>query len=255
MAGTKIANISNGTNPQDAINKQQMDDADNLRVSKAGDTMTGGLNMGGNIITNLPYPSSDIMDAVNKNYCDTEDNKRLRLDGNSPMTGNINCNGNNITNIGSIQSQIGGNLNLQSGTTTIMQIQPLKVLMSMPIDMNSKLINGLGNGVATSDAVNKGQLDLKLNLAGGTLSNTLTFSGGELNMAGNNITGISNIHSNGTSQIYINHNAVPICQITYNGITLLAGDLYIANHNIIGVASISSNSSSDLNFTNGLGIH
>jgi hypothetical protein len=177
MAGTKIANLSDATNPQDAINKQQMDNADNLRLLKGGDTMSGGLNMGGNIITNLPYPSSDITDAVNKNYCDTEDNKRLRLDGNSPMTGNINCNGNNITNIGSIQSQIGGNLNLQSGTTTIMQIQPLKVFMSMPIDMNSKLINGLGNGVATSDAVNKGQMDtadlLKMDKTNGVGTGTM----------------------------------------------------------------------------------
>jgi hypothetical protein len=59
MAGTKIANLSDATNPQDAINKQQMDNADNLRLLKGGDTMSGGLNMGGNIITNLPYPSSD----------------------------------------------------------------------------------------------------------------------------------------------------------------------------------------------------
>ncbi len=36
MAGTKIANLSNGTNPQDGVNKQQMDDADNLRLKLDG---------------------------------------------------------------------------------------------------------------------------------------------------------------------------------------------------------------------------
>jgi hypothetical protein len=242
MAGTKIANLSDATNPQDAITKQQMDNADNLRLLKGGDTMSGGLNMGGNIITNLPYPSSDPTDAINRNYCDTEDNKRLRLDGNSLMTGNINCNGNNITNIGSIQSQINSNLNLQSGTTTIMQIQPLKVLMSMPIDMNSKLINGLGNGVATSDAVNKGQLDLKLNLGGGTLSGQLIFSGGGIDMSTYNMNNVSFIKSSGITPIYLSIDNVSKVKIDSSGLTMQnSGYIDMGGNNIKNVSNINSN--------------
>jgi len=157
MAGTKIANLSDATNPQDAINKQQMDTADNLRLLKGGDTMSGGLNMGGNIITNLPYPSSDTTDAINKNYCDTEDNKRLRLDGTSAMTGALNMNSKSINNCPNLTA--GTSMTFIIGASTIMQTLVNQLLMNMPINMNSKLINGLGNGVATSDAINKGQMD------------------------------------------------------------------------------------------------
>ena len=342
MAGTKIANLSNGTNPQDAINKQQMDDADNLR---------------------------------------------FRIDGSSAMIGNINCNGNNITNVGSIQSQTASNLNLQIGSTNVMQLQSTQIVLSQPINMGSKLINSLGAGVSDTDAVNKlqmvnadnlklnltggtmsgdlnmnsknitnlnaissalhiyniinnqtiidvnatncqfnkyinimavgtginlnntsielcksingftnsnllinyytgstnlvklsitsgktlitdgltisnvgidmsgnaitnlpngssaldavnkSQLDLKLNLSGGTLSNTLTFSGGELNMANYNITNVSNIHSNGLNPIYLNNNAVAKVKIDSSGLTMQSGNINMNGTSINSLAN------------------
>jgi hypothetical protein len=163
------------------------------------------------------------------------------------MTGNINCNGNNITNIGSIQSQINSNLNLQSGTTTIMQIQPLKVLMSMPIDMNSKLINGLGNGVATSDAVNKGQLDLKLNLGGGTLSGQLIFSGGGIDMSTYNMNNVSFIKSSGITPIYLSIDNVSKVKIDSSGLTMQnAGGIDMGSNTITKVSKINSNTTSPI---------
>jgi hypothetical protein len=186
LSGNRIIKLATGVDDTDCVNKLQMSNADNLRLLKGGDTMSGGLNMGGNIITNLPYPSSDITDAVNKNYCDTEDNKRLRLDGNSPMTGTLNMNSKSITNAPSIGA--GSTISLKIATATIMQIQDLKVLMSTPIDMggnsitnvsyiNSNLTNPL---ILRHNSVEVVQIDASgitmrfqtnINMDGGAISN------------------------------------------------------------------------------------
>jgi hypothetical protein len=86
--------------------------------------------------------------------------------------------------------------------------------------MSGNSITNLPNGVNPLDVTNKQQLDLKLNLTGGTLSNTLNFSGGELNMSGNNITNTSNIHSNGTNPIYLTNNGVAKVKVNASGITM-----------------------------------
>ena len=68
MQNKKLANVAEGTNSNDVVNKKQMDDLLALkangsrltnamrqityRVQKSGDTMTGNLNMGNNRITN-----------------------------------------------------------------------------------------------------------------------------------------------------------------------------------------------------------
>lgn len=54
-----------------------------------------------------------------------------------------------------------------------------------PLAMSGQKITGIGNGTDSGDVVNKGQLDTKLNLAGGTLT-------GALAMSGQKITGIGN---------------------------------------------------------------
>ena len=53
MSGNAIVNIPNGNNPLDGVNLSQMQAADNLRILKGGDTMTGTLNMNNNDITNI----------------------------------------------------------------------------------------------------------------------------------------------------------------------------------------------------------
>lgn len=60
-------------------------------------------------------------------------------------------------------------------------VQPAQV----NLNMNSNKITNLSNGTNSADAVNKGQLDTKLNLTGGTMS-------GSINMGSNKITNISN---------------------------------------------------------------
>lgn len=45
----KVVSLANGTEPGDAVNREQLD----TKVAKAGDSMTGALNMGTNRITNM----------------------------------------------------------------------------------------------------------------------------------------------------------------------------------------------------------
>ncbi|MEO9964873.1 MAG: hypothetical protein ABJF11_03740 [Reichenbachiella sp.] len=60
-------------------------------------------------------------------------------------------------------------------------VQPAQV----NLDLNSHKIINLSNGTNSGDAVNKGQLDTKLNLSGGTMS-------GAINMSSNKVTNVSN---------------------------------------------------------------
>ncbi len=60
MGNNKITSLLAGTNGTDAVNKTQLD----AKVSKAGDTMTGALNMGSQLITNLANPVAET-DAIN----------------------------------------------------------------------------------------------------------------------------------------------------------------------------------------------
>ena len=87
-------------------------------------------------------------------------------------------NSNTINNCPNLQAET--SMTFKIGTSTIMQIQLTQLLMSMPINMNSKLINGLGNGVATTDAVNKSQMDtanlLKMDKANGVGTGRMTLT-------------------------------------------------------------------------------
>ncbi|MEO9964878.1 MAG: hypothetical protein ABJF11_03765 [Reichenbachiella sp.] len=58
------------------------------------------------------------------------------------------------------------------------------------LNMNSHKIVNVTNGTASKDAVNKGQLDTKLNLSGGTMSGNIT-------MGSNRVRGLANGSSSG----------------------------------------------------------
>jgi hypothetical protein len=259
------------------------------------------INMGGKSLSNLANPTSNTSDATNKLYVDTEDNKRLKLDGSSAMTGDLNMNSKNITNLNAISSAshiyniIGGQtiididsttcvfnkyisimavntgilmnntsielcksingftnsnllINYYTGSANLVKLtitsgrtlitDGLKI-SNVGIDMSGNTITNLSNGSNAGDAVNKSQLDLKLNLTGGTLSNTLTFSGGGIDMSGYNITKVSNIYSNTTNPIIIHHNNVPIVQIDASGITMqFAADINMAGGEISNTSLI-----------------
>ena len=66
-----ITNLHDPSSNQDASTKSYTDTADNLRVLKAGDTMSGTLNMSNSQITNLASPTNG-GDASNKSYVDSK---------------------------------------------------------------------------------------------------------------------------------------------------------------------------------------
>jgi hypothetical protein len=70
-------------------------------VRKAGDTMTGNLNMSGNFITNVSDPGNAVSDAANKRYVDAQRDTRVGKGGDT-MTGELSFqnDGNGITLMG-----------------------------------------------------------------------------------------------------------------------------------------------------------
>lgn len=85
----KIANLANGTNTYDAVNRGQLD----TKLNTSGGTMSGGINMGTNKITNVTNGTNS-SDAVNKGQLDT----KLNTSGGN-MSGNINMGTNKVTNL------------------------------------------------------------------------------------------------------------------------------------------------------------
>jgi len=96
MNSNYITNLHDPTHLQDAATKIYVDTNDNLRMLKAGDTMSGTLNMNNNSITNLSNPQNS-GDAVNKSYIDARlNNSGLLIN----LTGAIaNKNGAVVTSI------------------------------------------------------------------------------------------------------------------------------------------------------------
>ncbi|MCX6110146.1 MAG: hypothetical protein NTZ90_11165, partial [Proteobacteria bacterium] len=67
-------------------------------VNKAGDSMTGGLNMGANTLTNLAAPAS-ASDAATKAYVDAN---ALRRDGSVPLSANWAVGDKDVTGLGNV---------------------------------------------------------------------------------------------------------------------------------------------------------
>ena len=79
-------------------NKTYIDNADALKVAKAGDTMSGALAMGTNKITGLGNPTN-AQDAATKTYVDAADALKVAKAGDT-MSGNLAMGGFKITGLG-----------------------------------------------------------------------------------------------------------------------------------------------------------
>jgi hypothetical protein len=96
---SRIVDLAAPVNAKDATNKTYVDSADNLRLLKAGDTMSGALAMGNQKITGLGTPTVGT-DAATKTYVDTADTGKVSKAGDS-MTGQLSMGNSKITNLGS----------------------------------------------------------------------------------------------------------------------------------------------------------
>ena len=187
MNNHSIFNVSALNSPSGYNLNLQLANANVLQLSTTSSTFskfitfnftTGtGINMNSNSITNLSNGVAD-GDGINKKQMNDADNLRLKLDGTTPMTAVLNMNSFGINNVPILQA--GASISLKILTATIMQIQALKVLMSMPIDMGGKLINVMANGVLSTDAATKGQMDtadlLKMDKANGVGTGQMTLT-------------------------------------------------------------------------------
>lgn len=98
MQTNKIVNLGTPTANTDAVTKQYVDDADNLKLNLAGGTMSGDIAMGTNKVTGLGTPSAN-NDATTKTYVDSADNLKLNLSGGT-MSGAIAMGNSKITGLG-----------------------------------------------------------------------------------------------------------------------------------------------------------
>ena len=101
MQTNRIVNLGTPTANTDAVTKQYVDDADNLKLNLAGGTMSGDIAMGTNTVTGLGTPSAST-DATTKTYVDTADNLKLNLSGGT-MSGAIAMGGSKITGLALLQ--------------------------------------------------------------------------------------------------------------------------------------------------------
>lgn len=145
-----IYNLANPTNAQDAATKNYVDTRDALRVSKAGDSMTGPLAMGGNKITGAGDPTA-AQDVATKAYVDSVDALNVNKSGDS-MTGPLAMGGNKVTGVGTPTDS--GDATTKGYADTTFWNKTTDTIDSTEVWSNSN------SAVATTAAVNARIVDL-----------------------------------------------------------------------------------------------
>ena len=107
MTGNTLTNVSNPVNDQDVATKTYVDtNSSSDKVSKSGDTMTGDLDMEGNLIRGLPttYPPITYVGDEATSWDQTvglvQDAASILVDkSGDTMTGDLDMGGNRVMNV------------------------------------------------------------------------------------------------------------------------------------------------------------
>ena len=190
MGGNKITGVAAATVDSDAANKKYVDDKVaafvpdlSAYVKKAGDTMTGDLNMSSRIVTGMKAPVGPT-DGTNKKYVDDLAAGKLSIFG-GILKGAFFMDTFRIVDLGN-PVDAGDAVNKGFLTTEINSVRNVMVLktgdtMSGALNMNSNAIQNIAGPALPGDAANKGYVDLRLLKSGDTMS-------GQLTMGGNKVT-------------------------------------------------------------------
>ena len=109
MGGHKLTDVATGTSPGDAVNVAQLNalqalfgDLSNTFLALSGGQMAGPINLGGNVLTNLPTPVGG-SEAATKDYVDdavaATAADALLLDGSNAMAADLDVDSNKLVNV------------------------------------------------------------------------------------------------------------------------------------------------------------
>lgn len=160
LGNKKVFNVANGTASGDAVNKGQMDTADNLLLPLNGSRpMTGALNAGNFKVVNLASGGVST-DAVNKGQMDTADNLLLPRNGSRAMTGVLNAGGFTIFNVANagVASDAVNKGQMDTADNLLLPRNGSRPMLA-PIQMGNYKIESLGTPTISTDAVNKNYVD------------------------------------------------------------------------------------------------
>jgi hypothetical protein len=145
------------------VNKTYIDNADALKVTKAGDSMSGVLAMGTNKITGLGNPTN-AQDAATKTYVDAADALKVAKAGDS-MTGPLAMGTNKVTGMGNPTDAQDATTKTYVDTADALKVAKAGDTMSGNLAMGGNKVTGLGTPTANADAVTKSYLDAYINTA------------------------------------------------------------------------------------------
>ena len=169
MTGNTLTNVSNPVIDQDVATKNYVDtNSSSDKVSKSGDTMTGHLNMSGNLIIGLPttYPPITYVGDEATSWDQTvglvQDAANILVDkSGDTMTGNLDMSGNLINNLSNP-------LNAQDAATKAYADTRLSTgggTMTGIIYMSDNRITGLSDPINNQDAATKWYVDNNSSMA------------------------------------------------------------------------------------------
>jgi hypothetical protein len=198
--GVRITEIGQPTQANDATTKLYVDTQAALKVTKAGDTMSGALAMGNNKITGLGTPTANA-DAATKLYVDTADStltsSKVTKAGDT-MTGALAMSNNKITGLGTPTVATDASTKAYVDAGDALDVKKSGDSMTGALAMGANKITGLGTPTADTDAATKAYADTKLSLSGGTMAGAIDFSGFPLSDIGTPVS-----FSDATTKSYV----------------------------------------------------